>query len=58
MHVVGYYPECQFPVLHPNLAKAKALLTSKETREIFEKYYSGKLDKEKGKIELLKLLDK
>lgn len=42
----------------PNLVKARTIQILKEVKPILEKYLSGKLDKEKAKSELSKLLDR
>jgi hypothetical protein len=41
----------------PNLAKARAVMLSKEAKDIFEKYCCGLIDKTKARNELTKLLD-
>jgi hypothetical protein len=42
----------------PNLIKAKVVNTGREAKEIIERYYSGKLDKEKAVNEFKKLLER
>ncbi len=41
----------------PHLIKFRADMLGKQTKELFEKYLSGSIDKAKAKGELMKLLD-
>ena len=46
------------PEIKRGLKQAKIAVAGSKAKEIVERYHSGKLDKEKAKNELLKLLDR